>query len=140
MIYELKPVIAPGDWEAWHEIRERVLWLARGDDSYDRNHSSLASQHHFPYLLVTDGDPVGAIAVEMEGSVAWLRRVAIREDAQRRGHGRAMVERAIVEGRRRGATVARSNVAADAVGFYDKLGFVVTKEIEGAGPQMSRSL
>jgi hypothetical protein len=26
------------------------------------------------------------------------------------------------------------------LGFYDKLGFVVTKEIEGAGPQMSRSL
>jgi GNAT superfamily N-acetyltransferase len=140
MIYELKPVIDPGDWEAWHEIRERVLWLARGDDSYDRNHSSLASQHHFPYLLVNDGDPVGAIAVEMEGSVAWLRRVAIREDAQRRGHGGAMVELAIIEGRRRGATVARSNVAVDAVGFYHRLGFVVTKESEGAGPQMSRSL
>jgi hypothetical protein len=53
------------EWNVWHSIRERVLWEARGEFGvYDRNHPSLSSARHFPLLLVSEGDPVGAISVD----------------------------------------------------------------------------
>lgn len=141
MAYELRLVETNDDWESWHAIRERVLWEARGEFGiYDRAHPSIRAPNHFPFLLLHNHVPVGAIAVEVEESDAWLRRVAIVEEKQRRGHGRVMLELAFQEARQRGCTFARSNVATDAVGFYEKLGFVVTKGLAGDGPEMSRAL
>lgn len=141
MRHELRLVQEPADWESWHAIRERVLWEARGEFGvYDRDHPSLRSPSHLPFLLVYRGEPIGAIAVEIEGEDAWLRRVAISEPYQRRGHGRIMLELAMNEARLRGCTRARSNVAADAVGFYEKLSFAATRENAGHGPEMGRPL
>lgn len=141
MTHELRLVEAAEDWEWWHRIRERVLWEARGEFGlYERNHPGIHEPNHFPFLLLDDDEPVGAIAVEVEGPVGWLRRVAIREEHQRRGHGRMMVEAALAEVRDRGCTVVRSNVAADAVGFYEKLGFSATTQRSSDGPEMSRNL
>ncbi len=141
MTCELKPVHDSADWASWHAIRERVLWEARGEFGvYDRNHPSLQSPGHFPFLLLRGADPIGAIAVEIVGSQAWLRRVAIREDAQGRGHGRTMVQLALAFAGRKRCTGASSNVHPDAVGFYEKLGFRVTKENPEHGPRMSIEL
>lgn len=141
MTHELRLVEAAEDWEWWHRIRERVLWELRGEFGvYDRDHPSIRESNDFPFVLVLDRQRVGVIALEVDGTVAWLRRVAIRENLQREGHGRLLVELAMQAARDRGCTVARSNVATDAVGFYEKLGFVVTKEHPGAGPEMSHPL
>jgi hypothetical protein len=60
--HELRLVEDPADWEAWHAIRERVLWEARGEIGvYDRDHPSLRSPAHFPFLLVYEGEPIGAV-------------------------------------------------------------------------------
>jgi ribosomal protein S18 acetylase RimI-like enzyme len=141
MTHVLRVVEADDDWATWHRIRERVLWEARGEFGvYDREHPSLRAGNHFPFLLLNDGVAVGAIALEVEGDVAWLRRVAIDEQHQRLGHGRAMIELVLREARERACAVASSNVAADAVGFYEKLGFSTTSHHPGAGPEMSRPI
>jgi len=141
MPYEFKLVTDPSDWNSWHAIREQVLWDSRGEFGvYDRNHTSLASPNHFPFLLLHDNDPIGAIAIEILGKEAWLRRVAIREDAQNHGHGRAMMYRALEFAKGKGCTRASSNVHIDAVGFYRRLGFEIVQEIPGHGPRMSIDL
>lgn len=141
MPYELRPVDSLTEWESWHTIRERVLWEARGEFGvYDRNHPSLQSPCHFPFLLMQGAEAIGAIAVEIDGKRAWLRRVAVREDVQGRGHGRAMMRLALEFAKQRGCTSANSNVHIDAIGFYKALEFRIEKEIPGHGPQMSIEL
>ena len=141
MTHELRLVDATEDWEWWHRIREQILWEARGEFGvYERDHPSIAEPNHLPFLLLDDDEPIGAIALEVDGQVGWLRRVAIREQHQRRGHGRVMVEAAFAEARDRGCAVVRSHVAADAVEFYEKLGFAVTTHRPGEGPETSRNL
>jgi GNAT superfamily N-acetyltransferase len=108
---------------------------------YDRNHPDDRAAGHYPLLLLLDGRPVGALRVDVDGMTAWARRVAIREDVQRRGHGRRMLELAVEFARTLGCRLMRSAVDGAAVGFYRKLGF---REVEGidasAGPQMQRPL
>jgi GNAT superfamily N-acetyltransferase len=113
-------------WRAYHDIRRIVLFEARGqfgvydpdmpDDSLPDNHAKL--------LLYRD-DPIGVVRIDIDGTRALLRRVAIREDAQRRGHGRALIsmveEFALAHGCRR----LTSHVGVGAVGFYQKCGFTV---------------
>ncbi len=141
MSYVLKSVVDPTDWESWHTIREQVLWEARGEfGTYDRSHPTLASPNHYPFLLLHDSDTIGAIAIEILGNEAWLRRVAIREDAQNNGHGRTMMHRALDFARGKGCTRASSNVHIDAVGFYRKLGFDIVQDIPDHGPRMSIAL
>lgn len=78
--------------------------------------------------------------MELDGSEAWLRRVAIREDVQRSGHGRRMVEMAMDFARSRGARRVKSNVDEDAVAFYRQLGFTETDHVLEHGVQMERAL
>src|SRR5262245_60808363 len=143
MNYELRRIATESDWDAYHAIRERVLWEARGrrPGEYDRNHPDDRAVGHYPLLLLLDRRPVGALRVDVEGMTAWVRRVAIREEVQRRGHGRKMLELAMEFARTRGCRLMRSAVDGTAVGFYRKLG---VWEVEGsdtvAGPQMQRPL
>jgi GNAT superfamily N-acetyltransferase len=132
MSYELRQVATDEDWDAYHEIRRRVLWDARGHaGSYDRTHPDEHKPGNFPLLLFHLGEPVGVVRVDIEAPVAWFRRVAVRESDQRHGHGRAMLTLAADFARERGCWHLRSNVDAAAVGFYTKLGFVASSG-EGA--------
>jgi GNAT superfamily N-acetyltransferase len=112
MTYELRRVATESDWEAYHAIRERVLWEARGcpPAEYDRNHSDDRAADHYPLLLLLDRQPIGALRVDVEGITAWVRRVAIREEVQRCGHGRRMLELAMEFARTKGCRLMRSAV------------------------------
>ena len=112
MTYELRRVATESDWEAYHAIRERVLWEARGcpPAEYDRNHSDDRAADHYPLLLLLDRHPIGALRVDVEGIAAWVRRVAIREEVQRCGHGRRMLELAMEFARTKGCRLMRSAV------------------------------
>lgn len=79
-----------------------------------------------------DGELVGVASVYNEppssetGDAAWrLRGMAIKTDVQRKGCGRALLERCIDEVRERGATRLWCNARTTAVGFYQALGFSV---------------
>jgi uncharacterized protein (TIGR00725 family) len=125
--------IAPSDvaeWRAYHDIRRRVLFEERGQFGvYDDTRPDETAPGHHSRLLLHRGDPVGVVRVDVEGTTAILRRVAVRSDAQRLGHGRALLSLAQRFARAEGCSRLLSHVAPDAVGFYRKCGFV--REHEG---------
>jgi GNAT superfamily N-acetyltransferase len=142
MTYELRMVTSNEDWEAYHSIRERVLWEARGRaDSYDRFYPDEHKAGHFPFLLIYEDEPVGAVRVDLEPPVAWFRRVAVRENVQRHGHGQKMLELAAEFAKTRGCQHVRSNVDPAAAAFYRRLGFEnITGEHRGPSVPMERRL
>jgi GNAT superfamily N-acetyltransferase len=62
--------------------------------------------------------------VDLADDEAIFRRVAVREDVQRQGHGRKMLELADSFVRARGKRRIRSHVDRGAVSFYERCGFV----------------
>jgi GNAT superfamily N-acetyltransferase len=69
--------------------------------------------------------------------LAWrLVGMATRPDRQRRGYGRAVIERCVAAVAGRGGTRLWCNARLDAVGFYQRLGFVAIGppfEVAGTG-------
>jgi GNAT superfamily N-acetyltransferase len=63
------------------------------------------------------------IRVDVRDDVAWFRRVSIREDSQRSGYGRVLLQMAEGFARQQKCNEVRSNVAVDAVGFYERCGY-----------------
>jgi len=122
--YEL---VSPSDADAWrvyHTIRREVLFEARGlFGVYDENRPDEKAPTNHARLLLHRGEPIGVIRVDISGSEAILRRVAIRLDAQRHGHGRAMLSLAEAFAAEQGCRRVVSHVAPDAVAFYEKCGF-----------------
>jgi GNAT superfamily N-acetyltransferase len=113
------------DWTAYHAIRRRVLFENRGlFGVYDENHPDDRALAHHPLLLLYQDEPTGVIRIDVKDQIAWFRRVAVREDWQRRGHGKVLLQLAEIFARAAGCDVVRSNVAVDAVGFYERCGFL----------------
>jgi GNAT superfamily N-acetyltransferase len=127
MDVQLKAPTTVGDWGAYHAIRRRVLFELRGNGAaYDEHHPDETRPGHYPLLLWASGTPVGTIRVDIEGDQAILRRVAIREDLQRRGYGRQLLEAAEQFARCHHCTRLQSHVDIGAVGFYERCGFTHT--------------
>ncbi|UJW86686.1 GNAT family N-acetyltransferase [Devosia sp. SL43] len=127
MGYELVDVSTPEDWAAYHDIRRRELFEARGrfgiyNPNYPDEHTP--DKHH--YLLKHDGKPVGTTRLDVRGDgSAVFRLVAITATEQGKGHGRVLSE--LVEGRARGfgAHTLLVNAARTALGYYEKTGWQV---------------
>lgn len=147
---ELKDVVTEADWESLHRLRETVLFTEARHPGikYDRAHPHDTNPAHIKLLLVDDGVPVGTTRLDprADGSVI-VRLVAITPERQRQGLGRELERVALARAREMGAHKVMLNAAADAVGFYEKCGWVreVWDEIElatfGKGcVQMSKRL
>lgn len=125
MGYELVEVKEPADWLAFHAIRRRELFEARGRFGiYSENHPSDVAANAHPYLLKLDGVPLGTTRLDVrDDGTAIFRLVAITADEQGKGHGRAMGQ--LVEDRARalGVTTLYVNAADSAVGFYCQTGW-----------------
>lgn len=115
------------DWRAYHAIRRIVLFDARGVP-YNEHHPDEHAHGHYPKLLMHGGEPVGVVRIDSDGSVAFFRRVAIRPDVQRRGHGRVLLSLAEQFARDHGCMDVQSYVATDAVEFYRRCGFTIRQE------------
>jgi GNAT superfamily N-acetyltransferase len=121
---ELSPPVSPAEWDAFHAIREDVLWRERGlAAGYDRRHPDDAAAGNHPLLLTDAGRPIGVVRVDIDGSVAYLRRVAVIADVRGRGYGSAMLALAERFAAARGAVSVHSNVDTGAVGFYRRAGY-----------------
>ena len=124
-------LIFPNDanaWQAYHDIRRVVLFEARGQFGvYNPNLADDRLPNHHAKLLLLGNDPVGVVRIDIDGETAILRRVAIRGDVQRRGHGRALIGLAEKFAQAHGCTQLASHVALDAEGFYQKCGFMVVE-------------
>jgi hypothetical protein len=87
--HELRAPNSEQEWRALHDIRRKVLFENRGKfDTYIENHPDDFKAGHHPLVFLHKGVVIGVIRVEVCETVAWFRRVAIREDLQRRGHVR----------------------------------------------------
>jgi len=131
-------LVTPGnsiEWRAYHDIRRRVLFEARGQIGvYDENRPDERMPGRHAKLLLYRGDPVGVVRIDIDATTAIFRRVAVRSDVQRLGHGRALLTLAQRFARESGCVSAVSYVAADAVGFYRRCGFTMGSDRAGAGP------
>src|SRR4051794_14612363 len=124
--------VSDTDWAAYHAIRKRVLFDLRGNGAaYNAEHPDEHRSGHHAFVLWDADVPVGVIRVDIDGSVATFRRVAIRDDVQRRGLGRRMLAAAERFSRARGCSSVESHVDPDAVGFYERCGF--TRGANAAG-------
>lgn len=77
---------------------------------------------------------------EFEGRAAMrLRGMAVLPDAQRKGVGKVLVEKAILDARAKGVQQMWCTARTSAQGFYEGLGFVVKGEVfevERHGPHV----
>jgi GNAT superfamily N-acetyltransferase len=72
-------------------------------------------------------------------ATAGFRRGAILKEAQRRGYGRALMSPAERFASRHGRTRFIADVATDAVGFWERIGYrQVTTDVPDDGPRMEK--
>jgi GNAT superfamily N-acetyltransferase len=126
MGYELAVVTRPDDWETYHSIRRVVLFEARGRIGvYDPDRADERAPDHFPLLLKWNGCGIATTRLDVrESGQAIVRLVAVVRSEQRKGHGRALAARTEAFARDCGVNKLLVNAAADAVGFYERIGFV----------------
>src|SRR5262245_21529005 len=119
------------EWRAFHAIRREVLFENRGESEvYIENHpDDSKTGHHSLFLLYRDV-VIGVLRIDVSGTVAMLRRVAIRDDLQRAGHGRVLLRLAEQFAIDEGCNEMRSNAAVEAVAFYERCGYVRDLSVE----------
>ena len=149
MTSELRELATPEDWEAMHRIRLQVLFTeARHPDLvYDRAHPHDTDPAHAKFLLVRGGEPIGTTRLDPRGDGGIVRLVAIVPRLQRQGHGSTLETMLADYATARGMRRLWVNSAPDAVGFYERRGWIrkVWDEAELAGVaqgcvQMTRPL
>jgi N-acetylglutamate synthase-like GNAT family acetyltransferase len=99
------------------------------------NHPDDSKPGNHPLVLLYAGEVIGVMRLDVSEMVAWLRRVAIREDLQRVGHGRVLVQLAEAFARAQGCIEMRTNAAVESVGFYERCGYV--RDLEASSPPNS---
>jgi N-acetylglutamate synthase-like GNAT family acetyltransferase len=123
-MYEIIPVSTEQDWKAYHAIRRKVLWENRGRSNYNDQHEDEYLPHNHPLLFKLNGLPIGTTRLDnfQDGSGA-VRRVAILDDFQRKGHGRRMAEMVDRHAENLSIKILFVNADHEALGFYKKLGW-----------------
>jgi GNAT superfamily N-acetyltransferase len=138
VVYSLKSPSTSADWEAYHSIRRKVLWEARGQFGvYDDAHPDEYKEGHFPKLLLFESEPIGVVRIDIVGTVGWLRRLAIAEPLQRQGHGSQLIRLAEQFARERGVSRIQSDVDRDAIPFYERFGF---RRVNSGGTLLAKDL
>ena len=121
------------EWRAFHAIRRKVLFENRGkSEAYNENHPDDSKPGNHPLILIYGDDVIGVLRLDIATGVAWLRRVAIRQDLQRQGHGRVLLQLAEAFAKAQGCDEIRSNAAVEAFGFYERCGY--ERDVSRAAP------
>lgn len=136
--HELRAPETNTEWLAFHDIRRKVLFENRGKDDYLENHPDDTKIGNHPLVLVHKGEVIGVVRVDVSESQAWLRRVAIREDLQRQGHGKVLLQLAEKFAKTANCSEVRTNAAVESVGFYERCGYV--RDVEKLSPVNSVSM
>lgn len=137
--YELRAPRDTDEWTALHDVRRKVLFENRGKHgAYIENHPDDFKTGHHPLVFLYRGVVIGVIRIEIGETAAWFRRMAIRDDVQRLGHGRVLLRLAEAFAYAKGASEVRCNAAVDAAGFYERCGF--SADASAVGPPDSVSM
>ena len=110
-------------WERWQE--EGPAPPSWADTSWEANEPELrrALDANALFVAETDGEPVGFVSAWLEEHRGHVGDLYVDEPGRRHGVGSALVETVIENLRARGATHLFVDAAADALGFYERLGF-----------------
>jgi len=129
---EALPQIEQSAGLAFRAIAE-LAWLADGDNVSAERHRALIAEGAC-WVAADDQDrPVGFLSAGIVGDALHIWELDVRLDRQGSGIGRALLERAIADARRRGlvaVTLTTFRAVAWNAPFYRKFGFRV---LEGAG-------
>jgi N-acetylglutamate synthase-like GNAT family acetyltransferase len=122
-MFELLRVVSEIDWDDYHAIRRKVLWEDRGQTDYDATHPDEYKPQHHALLFKVDQMAVGVARLDDRcDGTGMVRRIAVRNEKQGRGYGRMMSEAVERYARDQGIKTLYVSAAADAVGFYEKMG------------------
>lgn len=134
MEYDLRAPRTADEWNAYHEIRRSELFDRRGrGDQYNDHHPDESAPGNFPLLLFRDAVPIGTIRIDTGQPLVLFRMVTVRRDAQGTGAGREILHRAEAFALAHGGERVALYSAADAVGFYERCGYVRTPELKPIG-------
>jgi len=123
--YELVQVLTADEWQAVHDMRRAELFVRHPGIRYDQNHPDDRMPGHFLFLLLLNGQSIGTARLDLGArGQGIMRLVAIAKPEQRKGHGRVLQERFETFARGMGVTDLYVNAARDAVGFYERMGFI----------------
>ena len=134
--HELRQPASDEEWRVFHSIRRRVLFDNRGkSETYIDNHPDDSKPGNHPLVLLYKGVVVGVVRLDVGEAEAWLRRVAIREDLQRVGHGRVLLRLAEEFAKTEGCGLLKTNAAVESIGFYERCGY--SRDDEASAPPNS---
>lgn len=123
--HELRRPANDDEWRVFHAIRRKVLFEGRGKgETYIENHPDDAKPGNHPLVLMYKDSVIGVVRIDVVERVAWFRRVAIREDLQRLGHGRVLLTLAEAFAKGEGCDEVRCNAAVESADFYEHCGYV----------------
>lgn len=105
-----------------HEILRAPLGLNLHDEDLDAENF----QHHFGLFLADRTLVACAIALPLSPEEIKIRQMAVREDFQGQGCGRAILTQLIDHFARAGIRRFSLNARASVTGFYETLGFATT--------------
>jgi len=106
----------------YHAMRKRMLFDSVGRP-YDSNHPDESLDRNHRRVLLLDGQVIGTIRIDIDAPDAAFRLVTIREDLQRLGFGRRLIELSESFARSLGCRRVTVNTGERAVGFWVKCGY-----------------
>jgi len=117
--YRLSRPVSPPDWDAYHAIRQAVMF-----EEGDFDEAEELAPGNYPLLLWCGVRPVGTIRIDnLDGESAAFRLVAIDPGEQGRGHGRAVLREAEAFARDIGCRRAVVYATPESAGFYAAAGY-----------------
>lgn len=132
---EALPQIEQSAGEAFRAIPE-LAWLADSDNVSVERHRALIAAGACWIAADEEDRPVGFLSAGIESNVLHIWELDVRLDRQGQGIGRALLERAAADARRRGlagVTLTTFRAVPWNAPFYRKFGFRVLEgtEIDG---------
>ncbi|TGQ50488.1 N-acetyltransferase [Mesorhizobium sp. M1C.F.Ca.ET.193.01.1.1] len=109
-----------------------LAWLADGDNVSAERHHELIAKGACWVAADEQDQPIGFLSAGVEGGALHIWELDVRLDRQGSGIGRALIERAIEDAKRRGLSTVTLTTFRDVAWnapFYRKFGFRI---LEGA--------
>lgn len=138
---EALPDIEQSAGEAYRGIEE-LAWIADDDNRTVERHRELIAKGTCWVAVELDDPPVAFLSAEIQDDALHIWELAVRLDRQRSGIGRAMLETAVADARRRRLVALTLTTFRDVIWnapFYQKLGFRVMDDAQ-AGERLRQVL
>jgi len=125
MKFALITPTTPDAWTQYHTIRKQELFDAKGRINYDPNHPDEHRAGNVPLLFIADGIGIGTARLDTRSiDTGVVRLVSITRAEQGKGYGRILMDRLETLARKKEFSKLFLNAAPEAIGFYERLGYV----------------